>query len=125
MKTNHQGGFYVYSTLKEAIFADVPFNIGGHYLAPRTVLKIVAWGNFICYSQGKMAFSNILPVEDLGLPMGYKNTKESIKDSIKLEEEMRNRAKESDYNRRLVLKSLKSDPYESSKFENYFGEKRA
>jgi hypothetical protein len=66
------------------VFADVPYKSGGHYLAPRTVLKCIAWGDFVCYSNGKMAFTCILPVEDLGLPLGYKNTKESIKEAIKL-----------------------------------------
>ncbi len=38
---------------------------------------------------------------------------------------MRYKAKEQDYNRRLVLKNLFSDPYERNKFENYFGPKAA
>ena len=83
VQPEHKGGYYVYPSLKEAVFADVPFNKGGHYIAPRTVLKVIAWGDFIKYEKGKMAFSNILPVEDVGLPMGYKNSKESIKMAIK------------------------------------------
>ena len=122
VKSNHQGGYYVYPTLKEAVFADVPFNLGGHYLAPRTVLKCIAWGDFVVYSRGKMAFSHLLPVEDLGLPVGYKSTKESVKESVRLVEEIRNKVKENDYSRRLVKKEVYSDPYEKSKFENYFGE---
>ncbi len=86
VKSNHQGGFYVYPTLDEAVFADVPYKIGGHYLAPRTVLKCICWGPFCVYSNGKMAFTNLLPVEDLGLPLGYKNTKESVREGIKLQE---------------------------------------
>jgi hypothetical protein len=125
VKSNHEGGFYVYPTLDEAIFADVPFNKGGHYLAPRTVLKCVCWGNFVLYSHGKMAFTNIMAVEDLGLPIGYKNTKESIKQAVRQQETIRYKFKEADYNRRLVMKSLQSDPYERSKFENYFGPKAA
>lgn len=74
----------MYPSLKEAVFADVPFHTGGHYLAPRTVLKLVAWGDFIVYSQGKMAFSYVMPVEDLGLPIGYKNTKESVREAVKV-----------------------------------------
>ena len=38
---------------------------------------------------------------------------------------MRYKAMEQDYNRRLVLKNLFSDPYERNKFENYFGPKAA
>lgn len=61
VKHNHQGGYYVYSTLKEAIFADVPYNKGGHYIAPRTILKLIAWGDFMLYDKGKMAFTHIIP----------------------------------------------------------------
>ena len=38
---------------------------------------------------------------------------------------MRYKAMEQEYNRRLVLKNLNSDPYERNKFENYFGPKAA
>jgi hypothetical protein len=41
-----------------------------------------------------MAFTYIMPVEDLGLPIGYKNTKESVKQGIKLQEEKRYKALE-------------------------------
>ena len=103
----------------------MPYKVGGHYLAPRTVLKVIAWGEFVVYNKGKMSFSNMLPVEDLGLPIGYKNTKESIRESVKQVETIRNKVKENMYNRRLVLKNLMSDPYEKNKFENYFGPKAA
>jgi hypothetical protein len=46
-------------------------------------LKVIAWGDFVVYDKGKMAFSNIMPVQDLDLPQGYKSTKESIKNAIK------------------------------------------
>jgi hypothetical protein len=52
----------VYPSLKEAIFADIPYNSGGHFIAPRTVIKVIAWGNFIVYDKGKMAFSYIMPI---------------------------------------------------------------
>lgn len=69
--------------MKEAIFADIPYKRNGHYIAPRTILKVIAWGDFVIYDKGKMAFTNILPVLDLGLPIGYKSTKESIRVAIK------------------------------------------
>ena len=59
---NHGGGYYVYPSLKEAVFADIPYNRGGHYIAPRTVLKVIAWGDFVVYGKGKMSFTNIMPV---------------------------------------------------------------
>ena len=36
---DHKGGFYVYATPKEAVFADVPNKSGGLYMAPRTVMR--------------------------------------------------------------------------------------
>jgi hypothetical protein len=30
----HRGGYYVYNTPQEAVFADVPFKTGGFYTAP-------------------------------------------------------------------------------------------
>ena len=82
-KPNREGGYYVYSSLKEAVFADVPYNKGGHFIAPRTILKVIAWGDCVQYTKGKIAFSNVLPVEDLGLPIGYKNTKGPLKMALK------------------------------------------
>ena len=64
----HKGGYYVYPTVKEAIFADIPYNKDGHFVAPRCVLKCICWGEFVCYGNGKMSFSNITPVADLGMP---------------------------------------------------------
>jgi len=33
------------------------------------------WGEMQVYLSGKLAFSYICPLEDLGLPLGYKSTK--------------------------------------------------
>ena len=64
----HAGGYYVYKTTREAVFADVPYKRGGNFIAPRTVIKCICWGDFVVYSNGKMSYSNIMPVGDLGLP---------------------------------------------------------
>ena len=64
--------------MKEAIFADIPFKEGGLYIAPGTVIKCICWGDFVCYGSGKMAFSNLMPVADLGLPLGYKASKSAV-----------------------------------------------
>ncbi|KRX11215.1 Protein kinase-like domain [Pseudocohnilembus persalinus] len=74
-KDNHQGGFYVYSSIDEAIFADVPLKKGGLYFAPRTIIKCICWGSKVEYGNGKIAFSNLTPVSDLGMPKGYIATK--------------------------------------------------
>ena len=44
VQPNHKGGYYVYASLEEAIFADVPFKKGGLYIAPRTIIKCMCWG---------------------------------------------------------------------------------
>ena len=69
--SGHKGGYYVYPTSRGAIFADVPYKQGGHFIAPRTVLKCICWGDFVVYGNGKMSFTNLMPVAELGLPQGY------------------------------------------------------
>ena len=64
----HAGGYYVYKNTRDAVFADVPYKRGGNFIAPRTVIKCICWGDYVVYSNGKMSFSNIMPVGDLGLP---------------------------------------------------------
>lgn len=71
VRKDHNGGFYVYATLDEAVFADVPNNKDGLYLAPRTILKCMCWGNKLEYGVGKIAFENLCPVQDMGMPRGY------------------------------------------------------
>ena len=117
----HKGGYYVYATVKEAIFADVPFHHGGHWLAPRTVLKCICWGDFVVYGNGKMAFSNLMPVGDLGLPMGYKASKSGIKKAIAESEHIFHEDRERAWDRGLVKRNnTSSEMYENNVFENYF-----
>ena len=71
VKPDHGGGFYVYRNFQDAVFADVPNKKGGLYLAPRTVLKCVCWGEQIEYDGGKLCFENLKPVQDMGIPKGY------------------------------------------------------
>ena len=72
--------------MQEAIFADVPYKPGGNFIAPRTVIKCICFGDFVIYGNGKISFSNLMPVADLGLPRGYKANKEAIKRAL-LEQE--------------------------------------
>jgi hypothetical protein len=44
------------------------------FIAPRTILRVICWGDSIEYPKGKISFSFICPVEDIGLPKGYKHT---------------------------------------------------
>mmetsp|Transcript_1214 Transcript_1214/g.2995 ORF Transcript_1214/g.2995 Transcript_1214/m.2995 type:complete len:111 (-) Transcript_1214:197-529(-) len=71
----HKGGLYVYLSATEAVKAKLPMKSGGSFLAPRTILKVRAWGDKIEYPNGKLAFSNIHPVRDMGMPQGYLTTK--------------------------------------------------
>lgn len=52
------------------------------FLAPRTILKVIAWGTKIEYPNKKFAFSNICPVQDMGMPLGYKSTNAGKKEAI-------------------------------------------
>ena len=81
-RSGHRGGYYVYASVQEAIFADVPYKAGGNFIAPRTVVKCVCWGDFVVYNNGKISFSNLMPVADLGLPRGYKANKDAIRRAL-------------------------------------------
>ena len=93
-RSGHKGGYYVYASTREAVFADVPYKRGGHYIAPRTVVKCICWGDFVIYSNGKMSFSNIMAVGDLGLPQGYKANKAAIRRALEDQDVMRNQRME-------------------------------
>eukprot|EP01017_Pseudomicrothorax_dubius_P023221 TRINITY_DN2488_c0_g1_i3.p1 TRINITY_DN2488_c0_g1~~TRINITY_DN2488_c0_g1_i3.p1 ORF type:complete len:136 (-),score=10.75 TRINITY_DN2488_c0_g1_i3:11-418(-) len=73
-KPSHEGGYYVYASLEEAIFADIPRKKGGMFIAPRTVLQVLCWGTRIDYDNGKIAFEYLKPVADMGFPTGYLST---------------------------------------------------
>jgi len=85
--SHHGGGYYVYPTMKQAVFADVPHTEHGLYMAPRTILVCICWGDSIQYSNGKIAFSYISPVKELPLHKGYLATKTARKeaDDLKVE----------------------------------------
>lgn len=51
---------------------------GGLFIAPRTVLKVMAWGDHVEYPNGKLSYSFVCPVLDIGLPRGYLTTKSGI-----------------------------------------------
>ena len=88
-RAGHKGGYYVYATVQEAIFADVPYKRGGNFIAPRTVIKCICFGDFVCYSNGKMSFSNLIMAQELGLPQGYKASKDAIKRALMEQESWR------------------------------------
>ena len=120
----HKGGYYVYATTKEAVFADVPYKRGGHFIAPRTVMKCICWGDFVVYSNGKMSFSNIMPVGDLGLPQGYKANKSAIRRALEDRDIMANQRMERAFDVNMQRRNrtqAQSYLHEDNQFENYFG----
>ena len=86
VKTNHGGGYYVYPTIKQAFFADVPFNKGGLYTAPRVLLVCMCWGESLEYKNGKIAWENLSPIKEMPMESGYlatKHAKRQIEPQIK------------------------------------------
>ena len=121
--SGHRGGYYCYASVKEAVFADIPFKEGGLFIAPRTVLKCICWGDFVCYGSGKMAFSNLMPVGDLGLPLGYKASKSAVIKAAEEKNKLKYGSLEKKWDRCLVKRNnTSSEMPENNLFDNYFDE---
>ena len=126
-RSGHRGGYYVYASVQEAIFADVPYKAGGNFIAPRTVIKCICFGDFVVYSNGKISFSNLITVAELGLPRGYKANKDAIRRALLEQEGWRHEQLEREYNLNLVrrnrpqVESAMAGAFnDSNLFENYF-----
>ena len=120
-RAGHKGGYYVYPSAREAVFADIPFKKGGNFLAPRTVIKCICWGDFVVYGSGKMSFTNLLPVADLGLPKGYKANKDVVNQVLNEKDHVEHDNRERAWNYNLVKRNNNSrEMYENNLFENYF-----
>lgn len=101
----------------------MPYKAGGNFIAPRTVIKCICWGDFVVYSNGKMSFSNLMMVAELGLPRGYKANKDAIKRALMEQESWRHEQLEREYNLNLVRRNrpdIAMDFHDSNIFENYF-----
>ena len=120
-KPNKKGGYYVYKDVKDALFADVVFHAGGHFTAPRTVLKCICWGSSISYGN-KLCYSFLLPVADLGLPIGYKvNARDCVQQALQDKERRQHQRLEQKHDINLVrLNNFSLEQYENNTFENYF-----
>ena len=124
-KPGKKGGFYVYKQAKSAIFADIIFHPGGFFTAPRTILKCICWGDEpLKYGNGKLCFSNIMPVGDMGLPIGYKaNPRECIQQMIKDKEFRTFLRLERTFDLGLIRRNnFCLERYENNTFEAYFSE---
>lgn len=123
-RSGHRGGYYVYASVQEAIFADVPYKAGGNFIAPRTVIKCICFGDFVIYGNGKISFSNLMPVADLGLPRGYKANKDAIRRALLEQESWRHEQLEQEFNLNLIRRNRppeqNSSFHNSNIFENYF-----
>lgn len=63
-RQGHNGGYYVYRSIDEAQAVKVPAE-SKLPNAPRAILRIRAEGQYCVYSNGKLAFSRITPIEVL------------------------------------------------------------
>ena len=102
----------------------MPYKAGGNFIAPRTVIKCICWGDFVVYGNGKISFTNLMPVADLGLPRGYKANKDAIRRALLEQESWRHEELERQYNLNLVRRNRAPEQSmsfnESNLFENYF-----
>mmetsp|Transcript_15241 Transcript_15241/g.23522 ORF Transcript_15241/g.23522 Transcript_15241/m.23522 type:complete len:135 (+) Transcript_15241:373-777(+) len=97
-----KGGYFVYKNPKEALFASIVDHVGGNFTAPRTVLKCICWGTPLEYGR-KLCFSFILPVNDLGLPMGYRsNPRECIQEIREAKRKRQDKKMEDKYDLNLL-----------------------
>jgi len=101
------------------------FHTGGFFTAPRTILKCICWGDApVRYGAGKLCFSNIMPVADMGLPTGYKaNPRECLEQMLKDKEFRKFLKLERAYDIGLVrMNNFSKEQYENNVFETYFSE---
>lgn len=86
-------------------------------------MKCICWGADSPLRYGrKLCFSHILPVADMGLPIGYKsNPRECIEQMLKDKEMRLHRKLEIAYDLGLIKRNNTSKEwYFNNKFENYF-----
>ena len=70
-----------------------------------------------------MAFSNLMPVGDLELPLGYKASKSEIRKAIAESEKLHYQDRERAWDRGLIKRNNTSrEMYENNLFENYFSD---
>lgn len=73
-ETRHEPGkpgFIVYRTPEEALLAAPPPREGAVSIAPRTILRVIAWGDSSELPNSGIAFAYLCPVLNVGLPRGY------------------------------------------------------
>eukprot|EP01016_Furgasonia_blochmanni_P043250 TRINITY_DN5839_c0_g1_i2.p1 TRINITY_DN5839_c0_g1~~TRINITY_DN5839_c0_g1_i2.p1 ORF type:complete len:143 (+),score=17.87 TRINITY_DN5839_c0_g1_i2:273-701(+) len=76
---------------------------GGMGFAPRTVLQCICWGTRIDYPNGKLSFSYLCPVLDIGMPKGYIASKAAQREALSA---MESRDKERSIQQREAKKKV-------------------
>ena len=70
-----------------------------------------------------MSFTNLLPVQDLGLPQGYIANKSIVNQILAEKDRVKHESKEIKWNMNLVKRNNSSrEVYENNLFENYFSD---
>ena len=59
---DHNGGYYVYTSIEDARFVTVPLESEARHLS-RLVIRVQAAGTYCRYANGKLAFGRITPLE--------------------------------------------------------------
>lgn len=67
-----------------------------------------------------MSFEHLMPIEDIGLPIGYKYTRSDKRDAIKHAEDFRLKKREKEYARNMVKSGKTEQDADALKYENYF-----
>lgn len=79
---------------------------------------VIAWGDFMVYGNGKMSFDYIMPIEDLGIPMGYKYTIKDKEYAVKHSSDWKMIRREKDYNKNI--RSSAAAKKGLPRYEDYF-----
>eukprot|EP00930_Biecheleria_cincta_P089311 TRINITY_DN78592_c0_g1_i1.p1 TRINITY_DN78592_c0_g1~~TRINITY_DN78592_c0_g1_i1.p1 ORF type:complete len:179 (-),score=13.70 TRINITY_DN78592_c0_g1_i1:36-572(-) len=70
-RPNHGGGLYVCRSQEAALRHRIPARRGGLFMAPRALMRCRCEGPFVEYSVGKVACTQLTPLEVLPMPRGY------------------------------------------------------
>ena len=84
------------------------------------MIKVICWGEFMVYDNNKMSFEHIMPIEDIGLPTGYKYTRSDKQYAIKHFDDYKYKRREKEYSKNIVKNINTVKKTESIKYENYF-----
>jgi len=67
-----------------------------------------------------MSFEHLMPIEDIGLPIGYKYTRSDKKEAIKHSQDFKLKRREKEYSKNILKNNNTVKDADSLKYENYF-----